>query len=308
MTDWTQKLGADLLVLGLVNAYWFLGLGFFLVRAAFKGMPRSPRFEKLSKSKVLPRFILEYGYWQLQAQARIFIVLGFSPDMVTMLSLLLAIGGAVLIGMGSFGLGGWLMFLSFFCDAFDGIVARQLGVSSNRGEFFDSVIDRYADTVTGLGFLYFYRNDPIGAPAAALMILGSTVMGYAKAKGEAMGVDPNVGIMQRHERGVYLGASTVLAPFVAWYVERGAVEPRYHLTLVALVLVAFFTNLTSIWRIAYVMRRMPRGVPQAAAPVVEEPTPPVEPLPVAPARAAAAASTATVISGHVNGHPKAVTP
>src|SRR5436190_16295089 len=152
MMDWTQKLGTDLWLLAVVNSYWFIGLAVFFIGVARKGMPRSERIDRMSRSKVLPRWVLEYGYWQLRAQAQVFRVLGFSPDMVTVLSLLLAIGGAILVGLGSFGFGGWMMFLSFFCDAFDGILAREMGIASNRGEFFDSVIDRYADVITAFGF------------------------------------------------------------------------------------------------------------------------------------------------------------
>jgi len=268
MSLWTERLALpDLLPLAVVNAYWFGGLAVFAVYAALRGTPRSPRLDKLSRSAVVPRFILEYGLWQLRFHVRVLRRLGFTPDLITLLSLLFAVVGAVLIASGRMGLGGWSMFLAFICDAYDGMLARELGLSSARGEFLDSVIDRYADAVIGLGFLYYYRDDPVGAAACGAYLVGSSVMGYAKAKGELNGVDPNVGIMQRHERAVYLGGSTVLAPFVAALLEPGAAHPRYHLVLVALVLVAFFTNVTAVWRTVYVMRRMPR--PSAPAPSVD---------------------------------------
>jgi phosphatidylglycerophosphate synthase len=294
MSDWTHRLvAAGLIPLAIVNAYWILGLLVFSLRSAARGVPRSARFDKLGRSRVIPRFILEYGYWQLRMQLKVFQKLGFSPDGITLLSLVLAIAGAVLIGSGSFGLGGWMMFLSFFCDAFDGLLARELGLSSPRGEFIDSVVDRYADVITGLGFMYYYRNDALGAAACGFYLIGSTVMGYAKAKGEVMGVDPNVGVMQRHERAVYLGVSTVVAPFASLLIEPDATHPRFHLALAALVLVAFFTNVTSIWRIAYVLRRLPRPTPQA--PVVEE-----------GAAAVAVEPDAAPPSGHANGQTKPV--
>lgn len=283
----------DLIPLAVVNAYWILGLVYFGIRCLYTGVPRSPRFESLSKSKVIPRWVLEYGYWQLNWQVKLFIRLGFTANMITALSLVLSLVGAVLIGLGHFGLGGWTMFLAFFCDAFDGLVARETGTQSQRGEFFDSVMDRFADSIIGLGFLYYYRHDAVGAAACALLLVGSSAMGYAKAKGALIGVNPNVGIMQRHERAVYLGVSTVLSPFVALWLEAGVAHPRHYLALVALWLVAVFTNVTAVWRTAYVMRRKPAIDPQPAQEAHSAPQ-------AEPAQAAVAVTPLRPV--RVNGH------
>jgi CDP-diacylglycerol--glycerol-3-phosphate 3-phosphatidyltransferase len=210
---------------------------------------------------------LEYGYMQLNWQTRVLIKLGFSANAITVLSLILATVGAYYLGIGRFFIGGWFMFLSFFCDAYDGLIARAMGTASVRGEYFDSFIDRYADIITSFGFLWYYKDDYLGASAVALGILGSAAMGYAKAKGEAVGVDPNVGIMQRHERGVWLGCFTTMAPLFAAFLEPDVAEkyfrglgghPRYHAAIFALAVVGVLSNVSAVWRAAYVMKRLPR--------------------------------------------------
>lgn len=256
----------DLVFLIGVPLFWLLHLPVFLVRCAIWGVPKSERVSKM-KSKVVPRVFAEYGYWMLSSQVKFFVRLGITADMMTALSLVTALGGGVFLAMGRFGLGGWLMFFSFFCDAYDGMVARHTNSSSDRGEFFDSVVDRYADTIIMLGFLCYYRNDPLPASLFALALIGSTVMGYAKAKGEAVGVDPSVGMMQRNERAAYLGVATVTSSVLTYFVEPGAAHPMHHLVLIVMVPIAFFTNLTAIWRTAYVMRRMPRTGSLIKAPV-----------------------------------------
>src|SRR5207248_251105 len=112
---------------------------------------------------------------------------------------------------GSFTLGGWLLFASHTADALDGMVARATGVSSNSGEFLDALVDRYSDFAIYLGTMWYFRDSPIPAALATAALVGSSVMGYARAKGEAVGIDPNVGWMARHERGVILGSLTVLS-------------------------------------------------------------------------------------------------
>src|SRR5438132_11374784 len=176
LTPGLDVLGAmplsELVPLVGIPIYFLSFFFFFCLRTLWKEVPRSARFDKLGRAKVIPRFVLEYGYWMLHSQVKLFIALRISANMVTALSLVLGCVGAVYIGMGRFGLGGWLMFYSFFCDGFDGIVARATGTASPRGEFFDSFIDRYADMVTGFGFLWYYRNDPVPAAIVAIGMAG----------------------------------------------------------------------------------------------------------------------------------------
>lgn len=256
--------------IGFVLAF----LAFCLLCVARGKMPRSPRIDKFPANRIVPRFILEYGYWILQGMMRPLIALRVSPDAITMTSLVFSVASASAFAVGRFALGGWLLWLSFIGDALDGLVARATHTSSDRGEFFDSLVDRYVDLVMFLGFLWYYRADPLPFAIAGLGLIGSSVMGYARAKGEALGIDPNVGFMQRQERAAIIGSLTVLSPVLGAFLEPGAAHPKQHLALFALAVVALFSNVTAIWRAHYVMSRM-RRPPRTETLVADEREPAV---------------------------------
>src|SRR5438105_11279218 len=94
-------LGEKILLFG-IPAYFLSFFFYFCVRALFRPVPRSPRFDKLGRAKVVPRFVLEYGYWMLRAQVRLLLALRVSADAMTLLSLAFSMAGAVYIGMGRF--------------------------------------------------------------------------------------------------------------------------------------------------------------------------------------------------------------
>ena len=256
----------------LLTPLWFFGCIYFLIRSAIFGFDRTERIDKVAKSPYLPRVIMEYGYWMFTLPIAFCLRVGLTPNMLTYLSLILTGAAAVALGMGHFSLGGWTLFIAFMCDAWDGMVARRTNTSSIGGEFLDATIDRYNDLLGFLGLMFYYRNDPLPLALATASLIGSTLVSYTRAKGEAVGVDPNVGYMQRHERAVYLGIATCIAPVVAAFVEPGVAHPQYRLVVATLALIAAGTNFTAIWRARFVLAGLRR---KAGAPA------PVENLAVA---------------------------
>ena len=256
----------ELLPLVGIPAYWLVGFVIFCGKCLVQGVPRTERILK-TNSRVLPYFIQEYGYWMFGLPVRALVAMRVTPNLVTILSLIAAAASGTFFALGRFSLGGWMLAASAGCDALDGMVARATGVSSDRGEFFDSVVDRYSDFFVSLGLLFYYRNDLAPTVIIALGIIGSQVMGYAKAKGEAVGIDPKIGWMQRHERCFYLICATCLSPIVGAFIEPYAVHPMHHLALFVLATIAIFTNMTSVARAAYVMKRMDRR-PARSTPAV----------------------------------------
>jgi CDP-diacylglycerol---glycerol-3-phosphate 3-phosphatidyltransferase len=234
-------------------AFWFLMFLVFLGVSAVRGTQRTARIDRISRSPYLPRVLMEYGYWMMDGPANAFVRLGISPNAITTLSLVFTAAAAVLFGAGHFAEGGWAMVFGFMCDAWDGIVARKTGKSSMAGEFYDATVDRYNDLFAFLGLMYYYRNDPLPLMLATATLIGSTLTSYTRAKGEAVGIDPNVGWMQRHERGVYLGFATCTAPIVAHYAEPGVVHPRFFSVIAMLALMAVTANVTAIWRARFVL-------------------------------------------------------
>ncbi len=239
-------------LLGL-PAFWVISFLIYCVKCVIFGMDRTPRIDQVAKTPWLPRIFMEFGYWMFRIPVRIFIALGITPNMITFLSMLLTLLAAGAIALGHFAFGGWTLLFAFTCDAWDGIVARATNNCTAAGEFFDSTMDRYNDVFTFLGFLYYYRNEPWLFGVTAITLVGSTIVSYSRAKGDSVGVSANVGYMQRHERGVWLGVSTAIAPIAAAYIEPTATTPQYHIVAVVMVLMAIMTNITAVWRIKVVM-------------------------------------------------------
>src|SRR5688500_9070810 len=77
--------------------------------------------------------------------------LGITPNMVTLIGLLLTAGVAAVLANGSLFVGGWLLIAASIFDLFDGALARATNQTSRFGAFFDSIIDRYSEAVIFLG-------------------------------------------------------------------------------------------------------------------------------------------------------------
>jgi CDP-diacylglycerol--glycerol-3-phosphate 3-phosphatidyltransferase len=239
-------------------AFWVLMFLVFLAVSAVRGVPRTARIDRVARSPYLPRVVMEFGYWMLDAPANACVRLGITPNMITLLSLVFTVAAAGLFAGGRFFEGGWLLLIGFMCDAWDGIVARKTNRSSEAGEFFDATIDRYNDLFAFLGLMYYYRNDPLPCALAGATMIGSTLTSYTRAKGEACGVDPNDGWMQRHERGVYLGLATTTAPLIAHFTERGTLHPQFYGVVLMLAVMAVTANVTAIWRAKVVIEGLSR--------------------------------------------------
>src|SRR3954468_21910112 len=131
---------------------------------------------------------------------------GLSPDHLTIIGLVVAVGAAVAIGMGQLLLGLLLVILAALPDLFDGALAKASNSSSQRGAYFDSVVDRVTDAMLFGGVAwYLASNDSphMSILPFAVMAL-SSVISYQRAKAESLGLDAKGGLMERAERIIAL--------------------------------------------------------------------------------------------------------
>jgi CDP-diacylglycerol--glycerol-3-phosphate 3-phosphatidyltransferase len=108
---------------------------------------------------------------------------------------------------------GVVVILAFvFSDLLDGTMARMSGRSGPWGAFLDSTLDRVADGAMFGGIVLGFTNagDPWTAGAALACLVGGAVVSYAKARAESVGVECNVGIMERAERLIVAGVAALL--------------------------------------------------------------------------------------------------
>ena len=243
-------------LVGLV-ALWLLGMPIFAYQYNRRGRPQTERIQKAGGSVLLGRWVMEYGYWVFQAPARLFARLGIRPDVITIFGLVVISGGSVAVGFGHFGLGGWLILFGSILDALDGMVAREMGISSDAGEFLDAIVDRYCEIAGYIGLCYYYNERPFAMAAVLCALLGSLMVSYGRAKAESLGVnDAPSGLMRRHERALYLGLGIALAPIVAFFQESSNPHPVYYLTVVACIMVGLLSNWSAIKMSAYVKREL----------------------------------------------------
>ena len=131
---------------------------------------------------------------------------GVSADALTVLGIVFAGIGAVVIGNGYLRLGLLMLCLTGIPDALDGAVAKASGTSSVRGAFFDSVSDRFTDALLFSGVAWYLMSNEGRIALLPVAIMGFAMMiSYQRAKAESLGFDAKGGIMERAERFIVLG-------------------------------------------------------------------------------------------------------
>ena len=116
-----------------------------------------------------------------------------TPNRVTGVAILLAVGSAASFVAGVFWLGGLLFLLRFFVDCLDGKVARAQGTSSTRGAVLDLAADvgGIALVVTALSWTLLRRNDVHELVPVALlgaMVFYNWALAYRKQLAAALGL------------------------------------------------------------------------------------------------------------------------
>jgi CDP-diacylglycerol--glycerol-3-phosphate 3-phosphatidyltransferase len=131
---------------------------------------------------------------------------GLTPDHLTIIGLAVACGAAVAIGFGQLKIGLVLVVLAALPDLFDGALAKASNTSSQRGAFFDSVVDRVTDALLygGVAWYLASHHSPHTAILPMAVMGASSVISYQRAKAESLGLDAKGGLMERAERIIAL--------------------------------------------------------------------------------------------------------
>ncbi len=136
--------------------------------------------------------------------AHLFLRLGISPDVVTIVGTVgVCVGALAFFPRGDIWIGVLVITAFVFYDNVDGIMARESGRSSKWGAYLDSTLDRIGDSAIFGGLVLYYAgpgdNFWMAGLALACLILGS-VVSYAKARAEGLGYTADVGIAERADR------------------------------------------------------------------------------------------------------------
>lgn len=131
---------------------------------------------------------------------------GLSPDHLTIAGLVIAVGASVLVARGQLIWGLVLVILAALPDLLDGALAKATNSSSQRGAYFDSVMDRVTDAFMfgGLSWYLGYKEGPGMAVLPYAVMAVSSVISYQRAKAESLGLNAKGGLMERAERIILL--------------------------------------------------------------------------------------------------------
>lgn len=149
------------------------------------------------------------------------IKIGFTPNTVTTIGLILNIGVAIIfiagaeekprIDLSYVGWAGALILFAGVFDMLDGQVARLGNMSSVFGALYDSVLDRYSEMIMFFGICYYLVSNHyfISSIFAFFALIGSVMVSYTRARSESLGVQNKGGLMQRPERVILVGVSAI---------------------------------------------------------------------------------------------------
>ena len=139
---------------------------------------------------------------------------GVTPDAVTITGTLgVVLGSLVFFPRGMFFTGTAVVFFSVLTDLLDGAMARRLGRTSRFGAWLDSTCDRVADAAIFSGLVLWLTgdgDDRLLAGVALFCLVCGSLISYAKARAEGLGMTCNVGIAERAERLIIVLLGTLL--------------------------------------------------------------------------------------------------
>jgi CDP-diacylglycerol--glycerol-3-phosphate 3-phosphatidyltransferase len=187
--------------------------------------------------KALGRYFTNPAVWLLKKTS-------LTPNALTWIGLLIAIGASVLVGTGHLFAAGWVVAFSGIFDLLDGALARATNQVTRFGAVLDSTLDRIGEAVVYIGLLVLYVNQEsiVGTLLASVGMVGSQMVSYIRARAEGIGINCEIGVFTRPERIVILSLGLLLAKFDL-------------VLLIALGLIALLSWVTAGQRLYFVWKK-----------------------------------------------------
>src|SRR5438093_4516723 len=176
---------------------------------------------------------------------------GITPNAVTVAGLVLSLAGALLVVTAGPGPGFVVLALGAIADSLDGQLARLSGRASVFGSFLDSTLDRVSDAAPLLAAAVVgaHARDDALLGVALWAIVVSSLVPYARAKAESLGLTAAVGLAPREAR-----TALVVLGVALWWLSGDA-----RAFTIAIAGTAALATITVLQRIAYVARQDARN-------------------------------------------------
>lgn len=172
--------------------------------------------------------------------------LGVQPNTVTTIGFMLSLVAAAAVWQGLWPWAAILVLVASAFDMLDGALARVSDRGTTFGAFFDSTLDRLSEAAICLGLIGYFlsTSDNVTVLGTAIMLVGSQMVSYTRARAEGLGLSCSVGWFQRPERVIALGIA-LLFPVDLIIVLK-----------IVIWLLAILTLLTTLQRIIHVWHQL----------------------------------------------------
>lgn len=176
-----------------------------------------------------------------------------TPNAISMVGLVLNLVAAALVWQEYFLLGGVAFIIGSVMDTLDGRYARASGKGTLFGAFLDSTLDRIEEGVvlTAVAAYFASQGETFPAAMCVVVVLGSLMVSYTRARAEALGVECTVGWATRPVRVVILSIGLVFA--------EGAGIFDIELLAPAIYAMALLTSITVFQRVWHVRQALREG-------------------------------------------------
>jgi CDP-diacylglycerol---glycerol-3-phosphate 3-phosphatidyltransferase len=216
-----------------------------------------------------------------------------TPNMITVAGTVgVSAASLWLLPIGELFPGAFIATCFVFTDMLDGQLARIKGNSGKYGAFLDSTMDRFADAAIFGGItIWFMRTNHLLAVVSLFCLAAGLSVSYVKARAEGLGLNADVGLIERPERMIIgltsIGLSGLGIPYVLpigmWGLAAGTALTLYQRMR------AVYVDAKS--QAAQAAQAAPPTAPQPAAPTAPQPAAPTGAQPPPPATAPPTSST-----------------
>ena len=169
-----------------------------------------------------------------------------TPNAISMMGLVGNLIAAGLVLHGDFFFAGIAFIIGSVMDTLDGRYSRMSGKGTLFGAFLDSTLDRIEEGIVlaAVAWQFADSGDSVAAAMCVVVVLGSLMVSYTRARAEALGVECKVGIATRPVRVVILSAGLVLG--------GEEVISGFDLLPIAIYVMAGLTAITTLQRVWHV--------------------------------------------------------
>jgi CDP-diacylglycerol--glycerol-3-phosphate 3-phosphatidyltransferase len=205
--------------------------------------------QKQQNLRILPKQLVTLADFSANSIASYLAKLNLAPNFISFIALLLGLTAGILFASAKPMWAGIVIILCGFFDMVDGQLASKTDKKSLFGAIFDSTLDRYSEFFIFLGLAYYFRHH-WALWLSFFTFFGSVMVSYTRARAEGLGVECEIGIMQRAERIGLLALGSVL----------GSAFRAFNPVIIAvLITIAAVSNFTAIQRIFHVQKMEKRN-------------------------------------------------